>query len=107
MDGNHSRLTQGYIMEINEIANLTFYSSDLSKQITIKEYLKTLLLTLWEEGEGFSGKRPLGNSGWEYDLFVPLIGAKLIKGSMDPQGYIDEVDESAANKIIKQVIESL
>lgn len=35
---------------------------------TVKEYLKKLLETLWEEGEGFSGKRPFGNSGWEVEL---------------------------------------
>lgn len=29
---------------------------------SVRGYLKTLLKTLWEEGEGFSGKRPLGNS---------------------------------------------
>lgn len=94
-------------MEINEIANLTFYSNDLGEEITIKEYLKTLLLTLWAEGEGFSSKRPLGNSGWEFDLYVPLIGAGLVKGRLDDYGYIEDIDESKASKIIKQVIESL
>lgn len=35
---------------------------------TVKEYLVELLSTLWNEGEGFSGKRPFGTSGWEYEL---------------------------------------
>ena len=35
---------------------------------SIRGYLKTLLTTLMAEGEGFSGKRPFGNSGWEYEL---------------------------------------
>jgi hypothetical protein len=39
-----------------------------AKARTIKQYLKKLLEMLWERGEGFSGKRPFRNSGWEYDL---------------------------------------
>lgn len=30
---------------------------------TIKSYLLSLLTELWSKGEGFSGKRPFGNSG--------------------------------------------
>lgn len=40
---------------------------------TIRDYFKELLSKLWEEGECFSGKRPLGNSGWEYHLWDTLI----------------------------------
>ena len=43
-----------------------------AKAKTVREYLKMLLERLWEEGEGFSGKRPFGNSGWEYDLYAAL-----------------------------------
>ena len=31
---------------------------------TLRQWLEKVLLALWEEGEGFSGKRPLGDSGW-------------------------------------------
>ena len=37
---------------------------------TIGEYFEKLLLTLWDEQEDFSGKRPFGNSGWEYDVYA-------------------------------------
>lgn len=94
-------------MEINEIANLKFYSQDLGKLVTIKEYLKTLLLTLWIEGEDFSGKRPLGNSAWQYDLYIALIAAKLVKGELDEYGYVDSIDAKAADKIIAKVIKAL
>jgi hypothetical protein len=40
------------------------FDSDAGDNITIRDYLRILLETLWEEGEGFSGKRPFGNSGW-------------------------------------------
>lgn len=94
-------------MEISEIAELEFYSSDLGELLTIREYLKTLLKTLWIEGEGFSGKRPFGNSGWQFDLYLPLIAAGVVKGKLDDEGFIEEVDEKAASNIIKQVIETL
>lgn len=35
---------------------------------TVREYLQALLLVLWMEEEGFSGKRPFGNSGWQGEL---------------------------------------
>ncbi|MDF2695260.1 MAG: hypothetical protein K0S65_3643 [Labilithrix sp.] len=35
---------------------------------TVGEYLAELLITLLTEEEGFSGKRPFGNSGWIADL---------------------------------------
>ena len=41
--------------------------------LTIKEYLHKLLSTLWDEGESFNGKRPFGNSGWEYDIYTALV----------------------------------
>lgn len=74
---------------------------------TIGEYLITLLEELWIEGEGFSGKRPFGNSGWEYELYKPLIEASKIKGSLDGDGYIEDVDSEGANKIILKAIKSL
>lgn len=74
---------------------------------TIKGYLKALLTTLWKEGEGFSGKRPFGNSGWEYDLYVALVNAKVVKGKLDEDGCLDTVDNKAANKLIFEAINSL
>lgn len=35
---------------------------------TIQEWLWQVLTTFIYEGEGFSGKRPLGESGWHYGL---------------------------------------
>ena len=54
-------------------------SSNDARAKTIKDYLIRLLLTVWDEGERFSGKRPFGNSGWEYDLYNALISAKIIE----------------------------
>ena len=42
-------------------------------RITVANYFLALLQAVWAQGEGFSGKRPFGNSGWEYNL-VSAIG---------------------------------
>jgi len=41
--------------------------------VSIRYYLISLLLKLWQEGEGFSSKRPFGDSGWYDDLEDPII----------------------------------
>lgn len=38
----------------------------------VRGYLATLLLAVLVEEEGFSGKRPFGNSGWLYEIAEPL-----------------------------------
>lgn len=45
---------------------------------TIRDYLTKLLLGVWEHKEGFDGKRPFGNSGWDYELYDGLARAGLI-----------------------------
>lgn len=74
---------------------------------TIGGYLRALLKELWAEGEGFSGKRPFGNSGWERDIYKALIEAKLVKGTLDEDGYYENCDEAAANKLIFKAIEQM
>jgi len=74
---------------------------------TIKDYLKSLLGKLWEEGEGFSGKRPFGNSGWEYDLYKPLVRSGLVEGSVDEHGCIYAFDREVADQIIYDAIDAL
>jgi hypothetical protein len=60
---------------------------------TVRDYLKGLLQNLWIEGEGFSGKRPFGNSGWEYDLYQPLIAVGF------PKDNYREMDEAILRAI--------
>jgi hypothetical protein len=74
---------------------------------TIGQYLGQLLLTLWEEGECFSGKRPFGNSGWEYEIYRGLIQAGAVAGTVDEYGDIQTVDEKAANQLISNHITQL
>lgn len=87
--------------------DLRFECGDLDREVSIREYLCELLSTLWKEGESFSGKRPFGNSGWDYDLFEPLIRAGVINGSLDPDGGINEVDDEAGYKEIHNLIREM
>ncbi len=81
------------------------FDCDIGDDISIKEYFLQLLLTLWEEGEGFNGKRPFGNSGWESDLYIPLIQNGFIKGTVDAQGWLQEVTSpSKAHAFVSDLI---
>lgn len=57
--------------DYEECLNIKLSDNDSGKN-TVKEYLLELLLTLWKKEESFSGKRPFGNSGWIYDLIIPV-----------------------------------
>lgn len=87
--------------------DLRFKCGDLGGEVSIREYLHALLCRLWDEGESFSGKRPFGNSGWEYDLYKPLIIAGIVSGWIDDQGYVEEVDEKEANAEVFRLINEM
>ena len=78
---------------------------------TIRGYLKNLLTELWRQGESFSGKRPFGDSGWEYDLYLPLAKAGLVASTTTvyEDEYIEtEIDDTeTADKLIFKAIEAL
>lgn len=78
--------------------------SDAGDDITVRDYLHTLLLTVWEEGESFSGKRPFGNSGWEYDLFIPLIKAGFISGELDEDDHPTTFESASAHGYVSNLI---
>ena len=62
-----------------------------AKAKKIKEYLKKLLLGVWIKEESFNGKRPFGNSGWKYEVYVALARAKVISADMDDDNYIQDI----------------
>ena len=80
------------------------FNSDAGDNITVRDYLRKLLERLWIEQEGFSGKRPFGNSGWDYELFAPLIKSGHISGMLDSYGYVEDVNYNQANEFVKQLI---
>lgn len=74
----------------------------------IRTYLACLLTALWKEGEGFSGKRPFGNSGWELDIITSLVKAELVPGTFDSEfGYLVEVNEGKARALVDEAIATL
>jgi hypothetical protein len=68
---------------------------------TIGEYLTFLLERVWVEGEGFSGKRPFGNSSWHYEIYEALADAGIIEATKDEDGYIKEFDSVEASKLVQ------
>ena len=90
-----------------EILKLPMQNNDAGAK-TIRGYLKALLKELIEEEEGFSGKRPFGNSGWICDLETPLVKAGLVKGKIAKRGgCLVECDSEAAEKLIQAAVEAL
>jgi hypothetical protein len=89
-----------------KILDLPLTHTDLG-DVTLGAYLGTLLVTLWEKEEGFSGKRPFGNSGWKHDVYRGLVQAGFITGTIDEDGCLDMCDERAGDALILQAINSL
>lgn len=77
---------------------------------TIRDYLKELLVMVWEKDESFSGKRPFGNSGWKYDIYRTLATHKLIEAEIDEDGDVIDIQRSEytkADQLISEAIASL
>ena len=74
---------------------------------TVRGYLIALLRELWREAEGFSGKRPFGDSGWQYEVYAALGHAGLLKVTFDPDGYIEDVDERAGDTLVYAALDRL
>lgn len=64
--------------ELKAVLNCRMQPNDADAP-TVGVYLMRLAQEVWREGEGFSGKRPFGNSGWEYEVELALATAGLIR----------------------------
>lgn len=82
------------------------FESDAGDGITVRDYLRSLLAELWIRQEGFSGKRPFGNSGWHYELLTPLVKAGFIDGTINEDCWADFTDEQMekAHAYVAQLI---
>ena len=78
-----------------------------SHNLTLVGYLKLILTAVWEENEQFSGKRPLGNSGWQYDVYKAFIKAELIEGKLDEDGCVEECNDREGDELVLAVIQRL
>jgi len=69
----------------NEILDLPMDpDTNDARASSLREYVIALLSIFVEYGED-AIKRPFGNSGWEYDLYEPLVRAGLIEGEFDEE----------------------
>lgn len=91
---------------MTKILDLEMVENDIEAK-TIRDYLKQLLSVVWEEEESFSGKRPFGNSGWKYEIYHTLAQHKVIEGTIDEDGYIEEVARSERDKADQLIAEAI
>lgn len=88
--------------QIENFLDTEFESMDLGKT-TPRKYLFELLHTLWIEKEGFSGKRPFGNSGWDSDLALALVEGGFIKGYIEG-GWAQRYERNELDQWVRRAI---
>ena len=96
-------------MTNEEILNLPMQRNDADAD-TIRDYLKALLRLVWVENEGFNGKRPFGNSGWEREIAETLVINNLANGNItiyDGFTEVDNIDWKSVDEIVLRLIDSL
>lgn len=76
---------------------------------TLREYLVTLLANVWNQQESFDGKRPFGNSGWDWEVIRPLAKAGIVVATFDEDDQMDigHDEEIKAHAIIEKAILAL
>lgn len=72
--------------------------------VSLREFFCTLLVKLWNDPCGFSGKRPWGNSGWDEPVYAALIKAGIISGKLDSEGYIEDCDYVTGDEFVSKMI---
>ena len=90
------------------VLGLTLDPHNDANASTIRDYFVKLLLLVWKHGECFDGKRPFGNSSWEYDLYRPLGREGLINLTFDEDGSVDQFDweeQQKADRLIEAAIQ--
>jgi hypothetical protein len=75
-------------MNYDEILDYPYEFED-AEASCLREYFCNLLLTLWHEGEGFSGKRPFGDSGWKKDVLYCIASQGLFGEELPDPEYDD------------------
>lgn len=96
-------------LEDGDILDLPMCPNDVGAE-TVRDYLRALLLQLWESREDFSSKRPFGNSGWEHELYVSLVLANVVEGTIRETEHGREVecdDEDTAHELITRAIKAM
>ena len=90
-------------MTPNDLLHMQFHSDELDRTVTLKQYFILLAQTVWKEGEEFSGKRPWGNSSWQYEVYAAMI-KNGFEGKLDSYGGVEKIDTRAADEAIVAAI---
>lgn len=92
--------------DFEAILNQVMDEHDLNtdEPVTIKDYLMSLLSQLWHAKSSFSGKRPFGNSGWEFDVYRALIMGRHIRGTITRDGDFQNWNQHEADELIENAI---
>ena len=96
-------------MKMNDrlaLARAYLFKDEDSGATSFKSYFKILLKSLWRQGEGFSGKRPFGNSDWQWNIYKYLVESGAVEGGFDDDGYLDWFKQETADRVIIKLIES-
>lgn len=72
---------------------------------TVGEYLSELLKEVWTQEQGFSGKRPFGNSAWQWEVYEALGKAGIIQVTYNEWEEPELADHSEVDTLIRQAIE--
>jgi hypothetical protein len=91
----------------DELLDLEWQFEKGGPKSSIRNYLQSLLFTLWQAKSNFDSKRPFGNSSWEFSLYAALIGAKAVAGTLDSDGFVETIfteDLHKADELIEQLI---
>ncbi len=75
--------------------------------VTLRVYLRELLLILWKYGVEFSSRRPFGADSWQYDVYFAMMDLNYIDGILDEDGNIDFIDDVTADRMILSAIKYL
>lgn len=93
-------------MHERDILALPMGSNDADAE-TIGQFIMLIGAEVFTEQEDFSGKRPFGNSGWIFGVYESLIAGKVLDGSLDEDGYLEEYDNDAGDAIIARLFDYL
>lgn len=86
-------------MNYEEMANLKMYSSDLEKELTVKECFKAIMVEFWSNTR-------CGERLPQYDIFYSeitecLVKNNIIKAELDEEGNIVSIEDDGGDIIVE------
>ena len=89
-----------------EILDTPLAEGNSADAATVGDYLIRLLTELWTQEGDFSSRYPFGSSGWQHEIYTPLIQTGIVAGRPDGHGGWT-FDEATADRLILAAIRSL